>query len=93
MASLRLWFEYYCLGDKSLAAPSVKAKGVGGSLGRGWHCSSPMRLLGGCRASSTWKEQYRALALASPHSVDKQKTPAFSACNLLPLKSFPTQPE
>lgn len=28
-----------------------------------------------------------------PRSVDKQKTPAFSACNLLPFKSFPTQPE
>lgn len=45
-------------------------------------------------ARSTWKEQYRDSCIGQhPRSVDKQKTRAFSACNLLPFKSFPAQPE
>lgn len=48
----------------------------------------------GARARNTWKEQYRGSCIGQcPRSVDKQKTPAFSACNLLPFKSFPTQLE
>lgn len=50
--------------------------------------------LGGSGARSTWKEQYWGSRIGQcPYSVDKQKTRAFSACNLLPFKSFPTQPE
>ena len=50
--------------------------------------------LGGSGARSTWKEQYWGSCIGQcPRSVDKQKTRASSACNLLPFKSFPTQPE
>lgn len=82
-------------GDAS-SAPSGTAwrsgrPGVGGA----GTLDSPGGLLRGCRgARSTWKEQYRGSRIGQcPHSVDKQKTQAFSACNLLSFKSFPTQPE
>lgn len=74
-----------------LQLPLEQPGGVGGA----GTLDSPGGLLRGCcGARSTWKEQYRGSRIGQcPRSVDKQKTPAFSACNLLSFKSFPTQPE
>lgn len=69
-------------------------EGEAGVGGAGTFDSPGGLLREGSGARSTWKGRDRGSHVGRcPRSVDKQKTPAFSACNLLPFKSFPTQPE